>query len=153
MLKSKGIATMAAVFAITLLVTAAAAQKYLYGNNATTSKHPHVYKIDKTNGVVVDTYTNLSGNNGRGVVVIGNTMYYTSNGSHQVYGYDISKHKNLGVMFTVSLGSLGLASIAYDGNGLWIQDYGSTKVFHYTLGGIYLGTINVNICNWGAWMD
>src|SRR5262249_11639817 len=63
------------------------------------------------------------------------------------------KHQQLGVMFTVNLGSGGLASIAYDGNGLWIQDYGTTAVFHYTLSGTYLGTINVNACNYGGACD
>ncbi len=152
--QSKGIATTVAVFAITFLLTAAAAQSpYLYGNNTIGAPGPYVYKIDKTNGVVVDTYTNLSGSAyGRGVLVIGNTMYYTDSDSNQVYGYDISTHQDMGVMFTVSMANHGLASIAYDGNGLWIQDYaipGSTKVFHYSLSGSYLGTINVTACAWG----
>lgn len=150
MLKLKGTAAMAAVFAITFLLPAAAQSPYLYGNNTPGTPGPYIYQIDKTNGMVVDTYTNLSGSAyGRGVLVIGNTMYYTNSDSNQVYGYDISIHQNLGVMFTVTVANHGLASIAYDGNGLWIQDYdilGSTKVFHYSLSGNYLGTINVSAC-------
>jgi len=50
----------------------------LWNQFNSTGGAPYVFQIDKTTGAVTNTYTGLSGSNGRGVVVVGNTMYYTS---------------------------------------------------------------------------
>jgi hypothetical protein len=123
-----------------------AQQSYIYAMNLGVARGsafvPYVYKIDKATGVVVDTYTNLQGSNGRGVAVVGNTMYYTTAWAtpNVVYAYDLKYHYDLGPAFTVSPAS-ALASLAYYNGSLWIEGYclgsGCTvkDVYQYSLSG------------------
>ena len=128
-----------------VVTTSAYADNYIYGNNATGGT-PYVYKIDKTTGAIVDTYTNLSSINGRGVVVVGNTMYYTSASSPTVYTYDLSTHTNNGALFNVA-GASALSTIAYDGTNLIIGDYsGTNKVYTYSTTGALLSTVALPQC-------
>lgn len=119
------------------------ADNFLYGNTAGT---PVIYKIDKTTGNVVHAYTNLSGGNGRGVVVVGDTMYYTAANSGSIYSYTLSTGTNNGVAFNVA-GASGLSTIAYDGTDFWIGDYsGTNNVYHYSTTGTLLGTVKLANC-------
>ena len=121
------------------------ADSFLYGNNATGGT-PYVFKIDKTTGAIVDTYTNLSSTNGRGVVVVGTTMYYTAANSGSVYSYDIATHTNNGALFAVS-GASALSTIAYDGTDLIIGDYsGTNKVYTYSTKGSLISTVALSKC-------
>ncbi len=123
----------------------AVADSFIYGNNATGSS-PYVYKINKTTGAIVDTYTNLSSDNGRGVVVVGNTMYYTAATSGSVYTYDLSTHTNNGALFNVA-GASALSTVAYDGKDLIIGDYsGTNKVYFYSTTGSLLNTVSLKNC-------
>src|SRR5450755_2388071 len=88
----------------------AAPTQFLYGDNATFGS-PYIYQIDPTNGNILNTITNTSGNNGRGAVVVGNILYYTDAGDNHVYQYDLSTSTNLGTAFTVA-GSSALSTIA-----------------------------------------
>jgi hypothetical protein len=130
-----------------LLVAAgssALADNFLYGNSAGT---PTIFKIDKTTGNVVATYTNLSGGNGRGVVVVGTTMYYTAADTGSVYSYNLATNTNNGALFTVA-GASGLSTIAFDGTDFWIGDYsGTDHVYHYTTGGALIGTLSLGDCS------
>ena len=121
------------------------ADQFIYGNNATGGT-PYVFQIDKTTGAVTNTYTNLSGFNGRGVVVVGDTMYYTTAGSNAVYSYTLSTKTNNGPLFTVS-GSSALSTIAYDGTNFWIGDYsGTNHAYLYTPTGTLLKTVSLSDC-------
>src|SRR3954468_18591437 len=88
-----------------------AASNSIYGNNAGST--PYVLVMTPGTFAVTDTISNLSGSNGRGVVVVGGTMYYTPAGSGSVYTYTLATHTNNGVAFSVA-GSSGLSTIAYD---------------------------------------
>src|SRR5215469_12290798 len=110
---------------IAAMSASALADSFIYGNNATGGA-PYIYQIDKTTGAITNTYTGLSGINGRGVVVVGNTMYYTTANSNAVYSYNLATNTNNGVVFTVA-GSTALSTIAYDGTNLWIGDYSGTN--------------------------
>src|ERR1035441_6448218 len=46
----------------------------LYGDNATYGA-PYIYVMDSATGAISNTITNLSGDNGRGVVVVGDTLF------------------------------------------------------------------------------
>jgi hypothetical protein len=131
-----------------LLVAASAsalADDLLYGNNASFGA-PYVFQIDKTTGAVLNTYTNLSGSNGRGVVVVGTTMYYTSATTNAVYSYNLSTNTNNGSLFTVS-GSTALSTIAYDGTNFWIGDYsGTNHAYLYSPTGTLLKTVSLSAC-------
>lgn len=124
-----------------------AQNNFIYANNGS-SGAPYIYKINTNNGVIAATYTNLSGINGRGVAVVGTLMYYTTSTSSQVYKYDLSQNKDLGVAFNISGSSGGLGSIAFDGTHLLIQDYdinnfiANQLVFVCTPVGVCSGTIS-----------
>jgi hypothetical protein len=121
------------------------ADNFIYGDNASAGA-PYVLKIDKTTGAVVDTYSGLSGNNGRGVVVVGSTMYYTSATTNSVYTYDLSTHTNNGALFSIGAAS-ALSTIAFDGTDFYIGDYsGSNSVFKYSTTGSLLQTIHLANC-------
>jgi hypothetical protein len=126
--------------------SSAYADNYIYGNNASYGA-PYVFQIDKTTGAVTNTYSNLSGDNGRGVVVVGNTMYYTSAYTNAVYSYNLTTHTDNGPLFTVA-GSSGLSTIAYDGTNFWIGDYsGTNHAYLYTPTGTLLKTVSLTDCS------
>jgi len=126
--------------------TAALADNFIYANNATFGS-PYVYQIDKTTGAVTNSYTNLSSNNGRGVVVVGDTMYYTTANSNAVYSYTLSTKTDNGPLFTVT-GSSALSTIAYDGTNFWIGDYsGTNHAYLYSPTGTLLKTVSLSDCS------
>ena len=93
----------------------------------------------------------LGGSNGRGVVVVGDTMYYTSAGTGIVYSLTISSHVDHGALFTVT-GASGLSTMAWDGTNFWIGDYsGTNQAYLYTPTGTKLKTIHLSAC--GAYCD
>ena len=117
----------------------------LYANNAT-SGAPYIYQINATTGAVLNTYTNLQGINGRGVVDVGNTLYYTVAQDGNVYKYDLSTQTQLGVAFNVA-GASGLSSMTYDGTNFWIGDYsGTNKAYQYSPTGTLLKTVTLINC-------
>lgn len=127
------------------LSTACYADNFIYGNNATGGS-PYIFKIDKTSGAIVQTYTGLSGNNGRGVVVVGTTMYYTAAYNSSIYSYNLATSTDNGSVFTVP-GATGLSTIAYDGTNFYVGDYsGTNQVYKYTTTGAYIATLNLANC-------
>ncbi len=130
--------------ALVLFSLPALADSFIYGNDAGT---PRVVKIDKTTGAVVQAITGLSGGNGRGVVVVGNTMYYTSADSGSVFSYNLATSHNNGALFNVA-GSSGLSTIAFDGTNFWIGDYsGTNKAYLYSPTGALLKTVSLAKCS------
>ena len=86
------------------------------------------------------------GGNGRGVVVVGDTMYYTYANSANVYSYNLATSTDNGVLFTVA-GASGLATASWDGSHLLLGDYsGTDKVYTYTLGGALVSTVDLSKC-------
>jgi hypothetical protein len=133
------------LIALAAITTVSYADNFIYGNNAT-SGSPYVYKIDKTTGAIVDTFSNLSSTNGRGVVIVGDTMYYTSATSPSVFTYTLSTHTNNGPLFSIP-GTSSLSTIAYDGTNIFIGDYsGSNHVYKYSLTGTLLQTLSLANC-------
>ena len=123
----------------------ALADNFVYGDNAS-SGSPYAFQIDKTTGVVTNTYTGLSGSNGRGVVVVGDTMYYTSATTNSVYSYNLTTKHDNGAVFSVA-GSTALSTIAYDGTNFWIGDYsGTNHAYLYSPTGTLLKTVSLSAC-------
>ena len=124
----------------------------LYGNSA---------GVDGIRGFTVDVDTGtvsqflhitqgagsnqIAPGNGRGVVVVGNTMYYTYSGDGGgVYSYNLGTNTNNGVLFHVA-GASGISTAGYDGTDLILSDYtGSNHAFFYTTGGALVSTISLN---------
>ncbi len=70
--------------------SAAQAGTILYGNNAGTAG---IFKFDGSTGALITTYSQATlghTGNGRGVVVVGNIMYYTFASSGTVYKFDLN---------------------------------------------------------------
>ena len=128
---------------------ASAATGNIYGNNADGT--PYVLVMTPGTFAVTDTLSNLSGSNGRGVVVVGGTMYYTSAGTPQVFSYTIATHTDHGTSFTVA-GATALSTMAFDGTNFWIGDYsGTNQAFLYSPTGTLLKT--VHLANCGSFCD
>jgi hypothetical protein len=77
--------------------------------------------MDPTTMAVTQTITNLSSFKGRGVVVVGNTLYYTTANSPSVFSYNLSSGTNNGPLLTVA-GATALSTVAFDGTDFWIGD-------------------------------
>lgn len=107
---------------------------------------PILQEYNLTSGALLDSITAPNGNNGRGIVQIGDIVYYTSANTNGVYAYNWVTNTDLGTLFTIP-GSTGLATIAYDGTNLWIGDYsGTNHAYQYSLTGTLLKTISLSDC-------
>lgn len=133
--------------ALGLFAGAAAAQQvqYIYGNSASGGAGS-MYQIDINTGTVVKTCPHARGN-GRGIVVVGNTVYFTTANSGNVYRMDWPTCADQGVAFTVGAVS-GIATIAFDGTDFWLNEYNSpgNRAFKYSIGGTLLTTITLPNC-------
>ena len=130
-----------------LLCTKANADTILYAHSAG-SDGIRKFDINVTAGTetLLDHYSNVNPDNGRGVVTVGDTMYYTTANTPDVYGYKLSTHTDLGALFAVA-GSTGLSTAAWDGSHLILGDYsGSNKAFFYTPGGTFDHSVTLNSC-------
>ena len=84
---------------------------------------------DATTGAQIVNYTQNKGN-GRGIVVVGNIVYYTTADSGSVFMRDKTTNADLGVAFTIA-GARWLQAISYDGTNFWVGDYsGTTNAFY-----------------------
>lgn len=121
---------------------------------------PYFFQIDKKTGAITDTYTNLSGYDGRGIAVVGDTVYYTAvlqscvvlcivnfsppNVPAFVYSYNLRTHTDNGALFTVPS---GLSAITFDGKDFYFADgSGGNKVYKYSMTGTLLNTITLSLC-------
>ena len=124
----------------------AAQSNTIYGNNADETPYILVMTPGAAGFTVTDTLTNLSGSNGRGIVVVGGTAYYTSANTNQVFSYIVATHTDNGPLFTVA-GTAGLSTMAYDGTNFWMGDYsGTNQVFLYSPSGTLLKTVHLSNC-------
>jgi DNA-binding beta-propeller fold protein YncE len=123
---------------------AAWAAPIIYANNAGA---PKIDVIDAATGLVTNSFTiNGGAGNGRGVVVVGNTLYFTLANSGTVFTHDLISNTE-GVAFNVA-GSTGLSTIAFDGANFLIGDYSGTKnAYDYTPTGTLLSTISLGNCS------
>lgn len=81
--------------------------------------------------------------NGRGVALLGDTIYYTTAGSGNIYVTNATTHADLGVL--VSTGFAGIANVATDGVFIYANNYqdGSGVVNKYDTSGNLVGTVTV----------
>jgi hypothetical protein len=122
------------------------ADSIIYAMNAGSSG---VQVYDANTGALMNTIdtTEMKQNNGRGVVKVGNILYYTAASSPSVFAYNLQTNADLGVVFSVA-GTTGLATMAYDGHDLYLGDYsGTNNVYKYSLAGTLLQTIPLSKCS------
>ncbi len=124
-----------------LLGGAANAQQFIYGNSAGSG----MYKIDKTTGAVVASCPQSKGN-GRGMVVVGNVVYFTVANSGNIYKTNFNTCSDDGIAFAVP-GASGLSTIAFDGTNFWIGDYtGTNQAYYVSPTGTLLNTVALSNC-------
>ncbi len=115
----------------------------IYANNAGA---PRIDIIDSTTMTTTSSFViNGGSGNGRGVVVVGNTLYFTLANSGNVYTHDLITNVET-VAFSVA-GASGLSTIAWDGTSFWIGDYsGTQKAYNVSTTGALLSTITLGSC-------
>jgi hypothetical protein len=99
--------------------------------------------FNPANGAQVRTLTQDKGN-GRGIVVVNDTVYYTVADSGNVYKRSASTDADLGIAFSVP-GASGLQAITFDGTDFWVGDYsGTTQAYKVSAAGTLLATITLD---------
>jgi PEP-CTERM motif len=99
--------------------------------------------FDPNTGIETTTLTQNKGN-GRGIVVVGDIVYYTVASSGNVFKRSASTNTDLGVAFTIP-GASGLQAISFDGTNFWVGDYsGTTKAYYVSPAGVLLNTITLD---------
>jgi hypothetical protein len=132
-------------FVVTGTVADAAPVNTLWVDNAVLGA-PILQEYNLTTGALITQITAPNGNNGRGVVQVGDILYYTSANTNGVYAYNTATNTNLGTVFTIP-GTTGLATMAYDGTNFYIGDYsGTNNVYKYSPTGTLLATIALANC-------
>jgi hypothetical protein len=99
--------------------------------------------FDPATGNETTTLTQNKGN-GRGIVVVGDKVYYTTADSGNVYVRSASTNADEGVAFTIA-GARGLQAISFDGTNFWVGDYsGTTQAYKVSSTGTLLETITLD---------
>jgi hypothetical protein len=112
----------------------------LWTNSATTNT---ITAVSRTTGALIRQF-NPGRGNGRGIVVVGNVVYYTVVESGSVYRLDATTGADLGIAFTVP-GQTSLQQLAFDGANFWIP-YGTNRVYQVTPNGVVLSTVTLSLC-------
>jgi hypothetical protein len=127
-----------------LLLCGQARASEIWGNNASFG-NVTIESFDSTTGAVLQQFLapNLTArnDNGRGIAVVGTTLYYTTADSGNIYVTNTITHTDLGVL--VNTGLNGISNISEDGGKLYVTEYqNNTNIIHlYSLTGTPLGTI------------
>ena len=149
-----------ALSAVTLSAEIGYNPRYIYAIQGNASPHgtaPFVFKIDVSNGNIVQSWANSAVNrsncSGAGIAVVGNLLYYTlscvpgTGTTNVVYRSNLSG-SDLGPASTVALTvtpATWLGSLTYDGANLWILG-DSQKVYQYTPSGVGLTPLTLSNC-------
>ncbi len=121
----------------------AEASTIVWGNNAT-FRNVTLEAFDMDTGALVQQF--LAPNplavidNGRGIAVVGTTIYYSVADRGEIFVTDSVSHLDLGIAFNTGLS--GVANIAWDGTALWITGYnGTNNAYRYATDGTLLQTV------------
>ncbi len=106
---------------LSLTLSGTAGAVLLWGNSASFSG-VDVEAFDSTDGSLERQFNQAGGvtGNGRGVVVVGNTVYYTRTSDPRIYKADATTGVSLGSILTTNA---SMATIAWDGTYFWTSDY------------------------------
>lgn len=110
----------------------------LWGNSAGYSIV--IEAVDPATGAVVHQFDGGSGN-GRGIVVVGNTVYWTRVSDNKIYKMDANTGASLGAISTTVA---SMSTIGWDGSHFWTSDYnGSNKAYEIDTSGNVVKTITL----------
>jgi hypothetical protein len=142
---------LAALFALIGSPTAKAGTVVWANNASLGSPHIHAYDLDTGQNLADFAAPHPDASkgkaNGRGIAVVGQTIYYTLANSGSVYMTDTNSHSDLGIAFSTPLAGIG--AISWDGSGLWVIPYvglgffnaHSDNAYKYSLSGALLQTV------------
>ncbi|HUW27933.1 MAG TPA: PEP-CTERM sorting domain-containing protein [Sulfuriferula sp.] len=112
----------------------------LWGNSAGGSVV--IEAVDPGTGAVVHQFAGGSGN-GRGVVVVGDTVYYTRVSDNHIYKMDANTGAALG---SIATGVASMSTIGWDGSHFWTSDYaGTNKAYQIDISGTVVKTISLSL--------
>lgn len=140
----KNLVKLCIAVSMTMVFTAGGrADTVIYGNNAGFG-NIRIEAFNATTGALVDSFllpnTTARADNGRGIAVLGNTIYYTTANSGNVYVTDAITHADLGIAFNTGLN--GIANIATDGINLYLTGYnGTNNAYVYSTSGTLMKTL------------
>jgi hypothetical protein len=121
--------------------SAGAQNTLLWTNSAQGFSPAHIQAFDKNTGALVHSYSGASGN-GRGIVVVGNTIYYTMTDENIIHMMDASNGNDLG---SITTATQSMSTIAWDGSSFWTSDYsGTNRAFQIALNGSTIKTITLS---------
>ncbi|MBI4652335.1 PEP-CTERM sorting domain-containing protein [Candidatus Desantisbacteria bacterium] len=128
---------------VSMNVRMVSAGTVVWGNNATFG-NVTLEAFDMSTGAVVDQFLAPNAlavaDNGRGIAVVGTTIYYTVANRGEVFVTNSTTHADLGVAFNTGLN--GIANVAWDGTALWVTGYnGTNNAYRYTPSGTLLQTV------------
>jgi glutamine cyclotransferase len=112
----------AVVLASAAWVTKASAYT-IYGNSASFGNNP-LHFIDSNTGVEQQRFTGQPSGNGRGVVTVGNKIYYTVVNDPKIYIMDKTTGLTTGSILTQNQ---SMSTLAWDGKYFWTADYSGTN--------------------------
>jgi hypothetical protein len=97
----------------------------IYGNSASYNYNP-IHLINSATGIEQSRFTGQATGNGRGIVTVGNTIYYTVVNDPRIYIMDMSGNTTGSILTQNS----SMSTIAWDGKYFWTADYaGTNKAF------------------------
>lgn len=120
----------------------------IWGNSAS-SGNVNLEAFDSVTGLLIPGQQFLVPNltarndNGRGVALLGDTIYYTTASSGNIYVTNAVSHADLGIL--VNTGFSGIANVATDGTFIYANNYQDSSgiINKYTTAGVLAGTVTV----------
>lgn len=139
----------ALAFSVVGILASTTAQAATIWGSSASSGNVNLEAFDITGGVATLSQQFLVPNltarsdNGRGVALLGNTIYYTTASSGNIYVTDAVTHADLGIL--VNTGFNGIANVATDGTFIYANNYQDSSgiINKYDTSGNLVGTVTV----------
>jgi len=135
-----------ALIAAASMQTMLAGDTIIWGNNARFG-NVDLVAFDVTNNTLVTQFllpnAGARADNGRGVALLGNTIYYTTANSGNIYITNTLTHSDDGIL--VNTGFPGIANVSTDGVFIYASSYQTNTgiVNKYNTAGVLVGTVTV----------
>jgi hypothetical protein len=144
-------------FSAALFTSTSASASTLFGNSATFGPDlVHEFNVSGGSGALVQNF-NVSTGNGRGVVVVGNTIYSTESGpsgnvfggSNIIYKTDRTTGLSLGSITVSGLpAGAAMSTLAWDGTHFWTSEYlGGNHAYQIDTSGTIVKTIKLGLAS------
>jgi hypothetical protein len=145
------------VLALTVIACLIASGPRLYADTTIWGTNARFGNVDieafniTTAGVVTQAAQFLDPNltarsdNGRGIALLGDTIYYTTATSGNIYITNATTHADMGIL--VNTGFAGIANVATDGTFIYANNYQDSSgiINKYNTAGTLVGTVTVGV--------